>query len=145
MHKKKPLLRGVSHAFAAAASVLGAFALWEASAGDRAKQITMLVFGMSLVALYASSSMYHIGQWKGRAYMVFRRLDHAMIFVLIAGTYTPFCFNVLEGRTRVVMLALAWSVAAVGVSLKLFYPFLTRRFSVSIYTGSCLIYNFYMY
>ena len=134
-NKKKPLLRGVSHAIAAVASVAGAVALWNVAAGDRPRQITMLVFGLSLVALYAASAAYHLGRWKGRAYMLFRRMDHAMIFVLIAGTYTPFCFALLSGKERVVMLMLAWGAALAGMSVKLFMPFLRRRFSVPIYLG----------
>ena len=134
-NKKKPLLRGVSHAIAAVASVVGAVALWNVAAGDRPRQITMLVFGLSLVALYAASATYHLGTWKGKAYMLFRRMDHAMIFVLIAGTYTPFCFVLLSGKERVVMLVLAWGAALAGMSVKLFMPFLRRRFSVPIYLG----------
>jgi hemolysin III len=131
--KERPALRGVSHALAAMASIAGALALWEMASGDRAKQISMLVFGLSLVGLYASSAAYHLGRWRGTVYTVLRRLDHAMIFILIAGTYTPFCFNVLEGSERITMLALVWSVATTGVILKIFFPFLSRRASVPLY------------
>ena len=135
-HKKaKPVLRGVSHALAAIASAVGAIVLWVVSEGDRAKQLSLLVFGLSLVALYASSATYHMGRWTDRTYMFFRRLDHAMIFVLIAGSYTPFCFNLLHGSERIVMLALVWSIAGVGVALKLFLPFLARRATVPLYLG----------
>jgi hemolysin III len=135
-NKKKPLLRGVSHALAAVASVAGAVLLWKVTEGDRPRQITMLVFGLSLVALYAASATYHLGTWKGKAYMLFRRMDHAMIFVLIAGTYTPFCFTLLSGTARTTMLLLSWGYAIAGVSIKLFFPFLKRRFSVPIYLGA---------
>jgi hemolysin III len=141
---ERPSLRGVSHAFAALASLMGVIALWKVSHGDWTKRISMLVFGASLVALYASSATYHLGRWRGAVYTWFRRVDHAMIFVLIAGTYTPFCVNVLEGRERLVMLALIWSVAAIGVGLKLFLPFLSRRASVPLYimTGWLAIFDF---
>ncbi len=136
-HKKtKPLLRGWSHAIAAVASIVGAVVLWKVTAGDRPRQITMLIFGISLVALYAASATYHLGTWKGKAYVLFRRMDHAMIFVLIAGTYTPFAFILLSGRARVVMLALIWGFALAGMSVKIFFPFLRRRFSVPIYLGA---------
>lgn len=131
----RPALRGVSHAFAAVASVAAAFALWKVSKGDRAEQISMLIFGASMIALYTSSATYHMGEWKGRIYHAFRRLDHAMIFFLIAGTYTPFCFNLLEGSDRMVMLALIWGVAIVGAGLKLFIPFIPRWISVALYMG----------
>ncbi len=130
---QRPSLRGVSHAFATLASLLGMVALWKVSPGDWVKRISMLIFGASLVGLYASSAAYHLGRWRGAVYLWFRRLDHAMIFILIAGTYTPFCVNVLEGQERLTMLTLIWSVAAVGVGLKLFFPFLSRRASVPLY------------
>ncbi len=136
-HKKtKPRLRGVSHAVAAVASVVGAVLLWNVTEGDRPRQITMLIFGFSLIALYSASAAYHLGRWKGKAYMLFRRMDHAMIFVLIAGTYTPFAFILLSGTSRVVMLVLIWSLALAGMSVKIFFPFLRRRFSVPIYLGA---------
>jgi hemolysin III len=136
-HKKtKPLLRGVSHAFAAVASVVGAVLLWKVTEGDRPRQITMLIFGLSLIALYSASATYHLGTWRGKAYMLFRRMDHAMIFVLIAGTYTPFAWILLSGTSRVVMLALIWGFALAGMSVKIFFPFLRRRFSVPIYLGA---------
>jgi len=126
----------VSHAFAACASVAAAFALWRVSAGDRAEQISMLVFGASMIALYTSSATYHMGEWKGRIYRVFRRLDHAMIFVLIAGTYTPFCFNLLEGTERLVTLVLVWGLAILGVGIKFFFPFIPRWVSVALYMAT---------
>ncbi len=136
-HKpSKPALRGVSHAVAALASAVGAIVLWFISEGDRAKQFSLLVFGLSLVALYGSSAAYHIGHWTDRSYMFFRRLDHAMIFVLIAGSYTPFCFNLLQGSERILMLTLVWAIAVVGVGLKFFAPFLGRRASVPLYLGA---------
>jgi hemolysin III len=136
-HKpNKPVLRGVSHAFAALASAVGAMILWYLSKGDRARQLSLLVFGLSLVALYGSSAAYHIGRWTDRSYMFFRRLDHSMIFILIAGTYTPFGFNFLYGSGRILTLALIWGVAIVGVGLKMFSPFLARRASVPLYLGT---------
>ncbi len=135
-HKmRRPVLRGVSHAFAAVASVAAAFALWKVSAGDGAKQISMLVFGASMIGLYTSSATYHMGEWKGRIYHAFRRLDHAMIFFLIAGTYTPFCFNLLEGSDRIVTLVFVWGMAIAGAGFKLFFPFIPRWISVALYLG----------
>jgi hemolysin III len=96
----------------------------------------MLVFGASMIALYTSSATYHMGEWKGRIYRAFRRLDHAMIFVLIAGTYTPFCFNLLEGADRLLMLVLVWGLAIVGMGIKIFFPFIPRWVSVALYMAT---------
>lgn len=131
--KQRPLLRGVSHAFGAVASLLGAVLLWKASAGDALKQFSMLVFGGSLVGLYTSSATYHLGTWRGRLYGFFRRLDHSMIFILIAGTYTPFCVQALEGPTRQAMLCLVWGAALAGVAAKIFFPMLPRWITVPLY------------
>ncbi|MFQ5457054.1 MAG: hemolysin III family protein [Myxococcota bacterium] len=135
-HKRgRPSLRGVSHAFAAIASVAAALALWRVSAGDVPKQTSMLVFGASMIGLYTSSATYHLGEWKGRIYHAFRRLDHAMIFFLIAGTYTPFCFNLLEGSSRVASLMVVWGLALAGAGTKILFPFLPRWISVVLYLG----------
>jgi hemolysin III len=131
--KQRPLLRGVSHALGAAASVVGAVLLWKASAGDAIKQLSMLVFGGSLVGLYTSSATYHLGTWRGRLYGFFRRLDHSMIFILIAGTYTPFCVQALEGPTRRAMLSLVWGAALAGVAAKICFPMLPRWITVPLY------------
>ena len=85
------------------------------TASDLPRFVSVLVFGLSMIVLYAVSSIYHIGRWQGRAYRVLRRLDHANIFLLIAGTYTPICVNVLTGSLRTAILVLIWSLAAAGI------------------------------
>ena len=104
----RPALRGVSHGIAVAGSIIAALVLWKAGGPDRAKQISLLVFGLSLFALYTASATYHMGEWKGRLYQMLRRLDHAMIFVLIAGTSTPFCFIALKTLPSFSRLSSMW-------------------------------------
>ncbi|MDP3938853.1 MAG: hemolysin III family protein [Deltaproteobacteria bacterium] len=130
---RRPRFRGVSHAFGAVASVAGAVLLWQASVGDPGKQVSMMVFAASLIGLYTSSATYHLGEWSGKLYGFFRRLDHSMIFVLIAGTYTPFCVHALEGSARLTMLSLAWGAALGGVATKLLFPRLPRWVTVPLY------------
>jgi hemolysin III len=79
--------------------------------------ISMLVFGLSMVELYTVSAVYHIGSWRDRPRRVLRALDHSNIFVLIAGTYTPLCFNLLDGWARVAMLVTIWVLALAGIGL----------------------------
>jgi hemolysin III len=109
----KPLLRGVSHELAAAAALAAWTALALLAGSDRARAAAN-VYGSSLFTLFAVSALYHRPTWAPRARMLMRRLDHSAIFVLIAGTYTPFCL-LLGGRSGTALLALVWTGAALGI------------------------------
>ncbi|GAC1392956.1 MAG: hypothetical protein NVS4B11_24270 [Ktedonobacteraceae bacterium] len=111
----KPLLRGYLHAFAAAFAVVGTVLLLVLTEGDIPKQLSLLIYGASSILLFGWSAFYHIGTWlvPRRAFM--RRIDHANIFVLIAGTYTPIVFNILTGGWRIGILVVIWVLALVGV------------------------------
>jgi len=113
----KPLLRGWFHAGAAVASVGFTVALCLASYGNLPKLVSMLVFGLSMVELYTVSAIYHIGRWQGMAHRVLRAVDHSNIFVMIAGTYTPICVNVLAGPPGTALLVAIWVFALAGVVL----------------------------
>jgi hemolysin III len=120
IQKVKPLLRGWFHAVAAVAALLvtGIF-VW-LSRTDGPRQISLLVFGLSMVELYVVSALYHIHMWSPARRRIWRALDHANIFVLIAGTYTPLCFNVLDGWVRVALLYTVWLFALLGVGFTIF-------------------------
>ena len=85
---------------------------------------SLAVYGAGMIGSFASSAAYNLAR-PGRAKEILRRLDHAMIFVMIAGSYTPFAAVSLEGPLRIAILATVWAAAAVGVAVKVFYP---RRF-----------------
>jgi len=112
---QKPLLRGWLHAGAAVAAVVCTVLLAVASANDRAKQVSLLIYGASSILLFGWSALYHLGHWGPATRKLFRRIDHANIFVLIAGTYTPIAFSTLTGAWRVALLAIIWSLAALGM------------------------------
>lgn len=131
----KPLLRGWSHALAAVASVVFTIVLAFVSAYDPPRMVSMIVFGASMVVLYTVSAVYHIGRWTPRVHRVLRSLDHANIFLLIAGTYTPICFNLLDGWFRVFMLATVWALAVAGMGLSVFTLKLPRWVSTLLYIG----------
>ena len=95
---------------------------------------TLLVYGAGLVGMLSASAVYHLTR-PGPAKERLRRLDHAMIFVMIAGTYTPFALNVLPDRQGMVLCAVAWAIAAVGIALKLLYPRRLERLSLVLYLG----------
>ena len=89
-------------------------ALVSATASDLPLQLSVFVYGLSMVMVFGVSAVYHLGRWRRRRGLV-RALDHATIFVMIAGTYTPICVNVLSGWSRSVTLVLIWSLAVAGV------------------------------
>jgi hemolysin III len=118
VHPTVPRFRGRLHqaAFFAALPAGVALVLAAPTAASRAAAI---VYAISLAALYGTSAAYHRLPWShgGRRWM--KRLDHSMIFLLIAGTYTPFALLVLRGPWRISILAAVWGLAAVGVILKM--------------------------
>lgn len=115
----RPRLRGWSHALGAALAGGATIALCLRSLDDGPRLISLLVYGLSLTAQYAASSSYHLGPWQGGRRALARALDHAGIFVVIAGTYTPVCVNVLAGELRPALLAFIWVLAAAGVGVSL--------------------------
>jgi hemolysin III len=127
----KPLLRGWLHAGAAVVAVAVTVLLLWRTRDDPTRMISMLVFGLSMVELYSVSAAYHIGGWVGQRRQVLRALDHANIFVLIAGTYTPICVNVLDGSLRIAVLGVVWTLAIVGIATTV----LAFRLPRWVYTG----------
>jgi hemolysin III len=115
---EKPRFRGRLHQVAFLASVPAGIALvWAASSG-RAR-LAALVYVLSLAAMYGTSAALHRRYWSPRAWMRMDRLDRAMIYVLIAGSYTPVVLLAVRPGWRVAFLALVWTVAAVGIVLVL--------------------------
>jgi len=97
--------------------------------------LALAVYGASTVLLYAASATHHLGGWHGPRHAAFRSLDHASIYVLIAGTFTPFCVTLLSGSEGALVLALIWIMAGLGVCASILTPSLPRGFSVGLYLG----------
>ena len=106
-----------------------------ANAGRADQMVAFGVFGLGLIALYTASTLYHLLPLSAAGVARLRRLDHMMIFVLIAGTYTPFCLLALDGGWSWGLLALAWGLALCGALLKLFWMEAPRWLSVALYLG----------
>lgn len=100
---------------------------------DHTAFIAMAVFMCSMVALYSASTIYHSVTVRDRVLRVFRKLDHMMIFVLIAGSYTPICLIVLGGRSGYTLLAVVWGIALVGMTIKACWITCPKGFSSVIY------------
>jgi hemolysin III len=124
-------VRGFLHGSAALASLVGAYALWARGAGGGSARLALLTFGASLVALYTTSSLYHSVPWPLAWKRRMQRLDHSMIYVLIAGTYTPMAVIALDGWLRWAALGASWGIAALGIAQKAFWPRLPDGFSIA--------------
>src|SRR5512133_1683618 len=128
---EKPLLRGRSHEIAAAVSIFAWAALALVADGGRARAAAN-VYGASLFTLFLVSALYHRRTWTPRARLFMRRLDHSAIFVLIAGTYTPFCL-LLPSASGLRLLAIVWSGAAAGVVQAVVWPRAPKRLVAVLY------------
>lgn len=95
----------------------------------------LVIFGVSMIALYTTSGVYHLVNLGKRAILFMKKLDHSMIFVLIAGTYTPIIVFLLSGNFRVFMLSLIWAIALSGVLFKVFWIEAPRWLYTGIYLG----------
>ncbi|MDO5350893.1 MAG: hemolysin III family protein [Lachnospiraceae bacterium] len=91
------------------------------------------VFITSMILLYAASTIYHTLDISPKINKILRKIDHMMIFILIAGTYTPVCMVVLGDKTGWNLLALVWGIAAVGILIKAFWITCPKWFSSFIY------------
>ncbi len=94
---------------------------------------SMTIFMLSMILLYGASTTYHTVNLEGKALKVFRKIDHMMIFVLIAGSYTPVCMIVLDSSLGYPLLALIWSLALVGILVKALWITCPKWFSSIIY------------
>jgi hemolysin III len=114
----RPLLRGVSHAYAFWAALAAAVVL-TAVVPAGTPRIAALIYGVGLCALFAASGTYHRWRWDQRWRPLLRRIDHSTIFVFIAASYTPVGLLVLKPPTSTIVLSAVWLAAAVGVTLSI--------------------------
>ncbi|MFV2194732.1 PAQR family membrane homeostasis protein TrhA [Nocardiopsis sp. LOL_012] len=128
----KPRLRGWLHLGTAPLALAAGIVLvclsptWPAG-------VASAVYALSSVMLFSTSAVYHVGRWSPRAQKVLRRMDHSNIYLIIAGTYTPFVVLVLDGGLRAAMLALIWTGAIAGVGFKLLWLGAPRWLSTALY------------
>jgi hemolysin III len=133
----KPRARGWLHTYAALTSLAtGATLVAVAAAlrGGRAGWSTA-IYAATVTMLFGSSALYHRVRWSPRVHRLMKRLDHSMIFVLIAGSYTPFAALTLPRPSSVAVLVVVWTGAIFGVALKTAWPDAPRALSVTLYIG----------
>lgn len=127
-------IRGFLHGTAAVLSLVGGILLVVASPGGALRTLSLVAFALSLVALYTVSSLYHSIPWREHWKARMRRIDHTMIYVLIAGTFTPIAAIVLDGWMRWATLGVQWGIVAIGAVEKLARRSPSRSLSVALQT-----------
>ncbi|MEU7802849.1 hemolysin III family protein [Micromonospora arborensis] len=131
----KPRMRGWLHTYAFFVALVCGIVLCSiaASRPGWAPLVSCLIYSLTVCGLFGTSALYHRRVWSERGYQVMRRMDHSMIFVFIAGTYTPLCVLLLAPRPATVMLALVWGGALAGVMIKMVWPHAPRWVSAPLY------------
>jgi hemolysin III len=131
----KPRLRGRLHQYAFFVAVVCGTVLCSIAATRPgvAPFLSTLVYSITVCGLFGISALYHRLNWTERGYQIMRRMDHSMIFIFIAGTYTPFCVLLLAPGTMTLMLGLIWGGALGGVALKSIWPHLPRWVGAPLY------------
>ena len=104
---------------------------------DKINIIAMGIFILSMILLYAASTIYHTVDSTEKVNRRLRKMDHMMIFILIAGSYTPVCLIVLQNMTGYVLCAAVWAVALIGIIVKACWITCPKWFSSVIYIGMC--------
>ncbi|PLR96889.1 PAQR family membrane homeostasis protein TrhA [Bacillus sp. T33-2] len=131
-------INGFTHLAGAILSFIGLLAMVIKASITTASPLSIaavIVFGVSMILLYSASATYHMVIAKDKVIAFLRRLDHSMIFLLIAGTYTPFCLISLNGVTGWVMFSIVTTVAVCGVLFKLIWFNCPRWISTALYIG----------
>ncbi len=131
IQQARPALRGQFHLLMALVSPAALLVLLLIADSPR-EYVGGAIFGVSLLLLFSTSSVYHLME-RGQA--VLQRIDRSMIFVLIAGTYTPFCLVLLGNGWGIPILSIVWGLAAVGIASKAVHPTPPRWFNLALYLG----------
>ncbi len=133
LSKLREPVNGLTHLGGAILGFFGMVAMLVVSGGDPVKFISVLVYSLGLMAMFLASGIYHSAKVEPAALQILRKIDHSAIFLLIAGTYTPFCLLAFKGFWHWGLLALIWGIAAIGIVVKVFYINSPRWLHTGIY------------
>ena len=130
-------VNALTHLLGAVLSIIGTIVLFNYTEAplNPVAIISILIFGISLAALYTTSGIYHLVHTTDAILTKLRKLDHSMIFLLIAGSYTPFCMLSLSGAWQWSIIIIVWSLALIGIILKMFWIDMPRWLSTGFYIG----------
>jgi hemolysin III len=123
----------LTHLGAAVTAALGLAGLLLAGRGQTGRELAYLIYGLSLVGMFSASAVYHLARRGPRVTGILRKIDHAAIYLLIAGTYTPVCVTFFSGFWRWGLLAIIWGMALAGVAVKVFVIHAPRWLTAGIY------------
>ncbi len=133
IRKLREPVNGLTHFFTAIAAVGGLIALLVIGWGNPGKAVSLAVYGASVILLFAASATYHMVKARPRVIEILRKFDHSAIYLLIAGTYTPICFNMFTGFWQWGLLVIVWSLALIGIGVKIFIIKAPRWLSAGVY------------
>jgi hemolysin III len=133
IRKLREPVNGLTHFFTAIVAFGGLVALLSIGWGNIGKTVSLAVYGVSVVLLFAASAMYHLVKARPKVIEILRKFDHAAIYLLIAGSYTPICYNMFTGFWQWGMLIIVWSFALVGIGIKIFIIKAPRWVSAGVY------------
>jgi hemolysin III len=131
----RPRMRGRLHQYAFFVALVCGVVLSSLAATRPgvAPFVSCLIYSLTVCGLFGISALYHRRGWTERGYLIMRRMDHSMIFIFIAGTYTPFCVLLLDPPKATVFLSLVWGGALGGIALKIIWPELPRWIGAPLY------------
>lgn len=136
-HYLREPVNALTHLFGAVLSIIGTIILLKHTEIPLSPVAitSILIFGISLVLLYTTSGFYHLVYTTDTILAKLRKLDHSMIFILIAGSYTPFCMLSLTGAWKWSIISIVWGLAIIGITLKMFWINMPRWLSTGFYIG----------
>jgi len=133
MNQFREPVNGLTHLCAAVVALFGSVYLIAVGWGNTVKVVSLLVYGVSLVLLFSASAIYHLVKAEPKTMVRLRKFDHSAIYLLIAGTYTPICLNILTGFWKFGLLGIIWGLALVGIGVKIFIIRAPRWFTAAVY------------
>jgi hemolysin III len=133
LSKFREPVSGLTHLGGVIAAIIGEIALLIATWSEKAEVVSILIYGLSLITLFSASTAYHLTRANSNIIQILRIFDHSAIYLLIAGTYTPFCILAFRGFFHWSMLVIIWSFALVGIAVKIFYVNAPRWLNAAIY------------
>ena len=133
LRRMREPVNGLTHLGGAIAATIGLVVLLIIGWDEIGKIISLLIYGISLIGLFASSATYHLADVRPKIQEILRKVDHSAIYLLIAGTYTPFCINAFTGFWRWGLLTIIWSLALIGILVKVFTVNAPRWISTGVY------------
>ncbi|MBI9049699.1 MAG: hemolysin III family protein [Anaerolineaceae bacterium] len=133
INKLRQPISGLSHLLGAVLAFIGLIVLIIKGWGDTTRVISYLIYGISLILMFSASAIYHLTSLSEKGQLLLRKMDHLSIYLLIAGTYTPICLLFFSGFWRTGLLIIIWSMALIGIIVKLFVINAPRWVTAGIY------------